>query len=266
MEGDSSSDNEDMTVATQIETDFNAAANYVQKVVAQLDKSLLLEFYGLYKQSMIGKCDTPKPGMFGLQAKAKWNAWNQLGDMPKNAAQLAYISKLTDLYPDWNKGAATAAGTGAAKPKSEQWVSVSVPQIQAEDMVADVAEADKTCLDFVKDGNVEALRLRLDAAGSDRIKPHLSALDDTGLAMLHWAADRGNAAVLQLLLEHGVEVNIVDNEGQTAMHYAAMVGHLECVRVLLRFDADLTIRDAEGQTCVDVAEDAEIVALLKSVL
>lgn len=256
---------DDDSNTSQIERDFNDAANYVQQIVAKLDKSALLEFYGLYKQSTIGKCDTPKPGMFGLQAKAKWNAWNQLADMTKEAAQLAYVSKLTDLYPNWNERAAAAAdGRNSSKPKSEQWASVSIPQIMDDDLMADIAEADKTCLDFVKDGNVEALRQWLDSAGADEIKPHLSVVDETGLAMLHWAADRGQADVLKLLLEHGVEVNIVDNEGQTALHYAAMVGHVECVRILCEFKANRTLRDAEGHTCLDVAEDAEIVALLKS--
>lgn len=32
-------------------------------------------------QSTIGKCNAPKPGMMDFVGKAKWEAWNGLGDM-----------------------------------------------------------------------------------------------------------------------------------------------------------------------------------------
>ena len=30
---------------------------------------------------MIGPCNTKKPGLFDIVGQAKWNAWNQLGDL-----------------------------------------------------------------------------------------------------------------------------------------------------------------------------------------
>lgn len=34
-------------------------------------------------QGSIGKCNSPKPGAFDFVGKAKWSAWNDLGDLSK---------------------------------------------------------------------------------------------------------------------------------------------------------------------------------------
>ena len=42
-----------------------------------------MKLYALFKQSTIGSCNTPKPGMMDFVGKAKWNAWTQLGKISK---------------------------------------------------------------------------------------------------------------------------------------------------------------------------------------
>lgn len=37
----------------------------------------------LHLQATEGPCHVPKPGMFDLINKAKWDAWNALGSLPK---------------------------------------------------------------------------------------------------------------------------------------------------------------------------------------
>lgn len=34
-------------------------------------------------QASAGKCNEPKPGAFDFVGKAKWTAWNDLGDLSK---------------------------------------------------------------------------------------------------------------------------------------------------------------------------------------
>lgn len=53
-----------------------------------------LKFYGLYKQATIGKCDTPQPWAVQVVARAKWDAWNKLGNMSKIDA----MTKYCDLF------------------------------------------------------------------------------------------------------------------------------------------------------------------------
>lgn len=52
-----------------------------------------LELYGLYKQAVVGDCNTPHPGTFSLdyKAKAKWNAWHSKLGMKNDVAERKYI-------------------------------------------------------------------------------------------------------------------------------------------------------------------------------
>jgi acyl-CoA-binding protein len=53
-----------------------------------------LKFYGLYKQATIGKCNTSQPWAINVVERAKWDAWNELGNMNKKTA----MTKYCDLY------------------------------------------------------------------------------------------------------------------------------------------------------------------------
>jgi len=72
-----------------------------------LSEQIKLEFYALYKFSLEGPCNIPKPGMFQFERKAKYDAWNKLTDednpdrvLSKVEAQLAYVDKFTSLFPE----------------------------------------------------------------------------------------------------------------------------------------------------------------------
>ena len=54
-----------------------------------------LEFYGLYKQSMVGTCTNDRPGYFDVKARAKHDAWMKYKDV-SNSKSL-YIDKVMEL-------------------------------------------------------------------------------------------------------------------------------------------------------------------------
>lgn len=232
---------------SEMEQKFGRAATHLQSIVSDLDQKTLLSFYGLYKQATVGACNTPKPGIFNLQGKAKWNAWNDLNDMTKDVAMARYVDEMERLRPDWDDN--------NKKRTKEQWVSVSTFQMEGDDSVE---AADKSHFDYVKEGDLEKLSK---IHGLDQ---HLNTVDGDGLGLIHWAADRGNTEILQFLLNSGVDINLVDPDGQTALHYASSCGHLECVKLLTKFGADRMIKDKESQTCVDVAENDNVADLLRS--
>jgi hypothetical protein len=86
------------------------------------------------------------------------------------------------------------------------------------------------------------------------------------------AARNGDAAVVQKLLEEGVDVNTKFRYGATALSYACDRGHLEVVKVLLARGADVDVKDtfygatplswAAGPAQARKPQHAEIVGLL----
>jgi ankyrin repeat protein len=62
-------------------------------------------------------------------------------------------------------------------------------------------------------------------------------------SMLHAAAERGDARVLETMIACGFDLNSPDQDRVTPLHRAAMGGHVEATRVLIAAGADLTARD-----------------------
>lgn len=78
-------------MSDEVKTRFEKAALRLidegQDLQLTLPDSKKLEIYSLYKQGMIGDCNTSRPGTFDFKGKAKWEAWNKLKGMSKEEAQ-----------------------------------------------------------------------------------------------------------------------------------------------------------------------------------
>ncbi|KAF0697680.1 Aste57867_11651 [Aphanomyces stellatus] len=77
--------------------------------------------------------------------------------------------------------------------------------------------------------------------------------DMTGRTLLHYAVESGNAALVDLLLQHGANVSIADYMTQeTAIHLAAKMANMELSGIFCRPDVlptlDLNLPDKEGNT------------------
>lgn len=237
-----------------LEEEFTRATKYIERSHDQFEQKELLKFYGLFKQATVGKCNVPKPGIFNMTGRAKWTAWSELGDLSKDDAMRGYIRQLASLKADWDQ----QQGEGDDfKPQNASWVSVSTFAQEVDCL----GPEDKSIVDFIKDGNLEKVR---EALASSEINAVINELDDEGLGLIHWAADRGNGAILQLVLDVArADINLRDTGGQTALHYASSCGNYECVKLLVDSGADRTLPDDEGETCEDVAFDSKIKKLLE---
>ncbi|XP_062543122.1 acyl-CoA-binding domain-containing protein 6 [Armigeres subalbatus] len=232
--------------------EFARATKLIEQRHDQLEQKDLLKFYGFYKQATSGTCNVSKPGIFNISGRAKWSAWNELADMTKEAAMKKYIQLLSSLMPEWDQG----VEENGFKSKEASWVSVSTFVQEEDELKAD----EKTIVDFIKEGNVEEVRK---AVTSVEIGPIINELDEEGLGLIHWAADRGNLDILRLIVKvAAVNMDLQDCSGQTALHYASSCGNRDCVKLLVDSGADRTVSDEEGETCLDVAFDADIKAIL----
>jgi hypothetical protein len=78
---------------------------------------------------------------------------------------------------------------------------------------------------------------------------------DTGLGgtPLMWAAIKGRAEAIELLIGRGANMNAVDPAGGTALHAAAFLGHEKATELLIRSGANVNAANKRGETPLDVA-------------
>ena len=74
---------------------------------------------------------------------------------------------------------------------------------------------------------------------------------------LHRAAEAGNVALAEALLESRADVNSRDCFGMTPLHIAAKCGHEEVAELLCSRGADLRLLDNTSSTALEVAVDNE---------
>ncbi|KAH0586575.1 hypothetical protein H2248_007800 [Termitomyces sp. 'cryptogamus'] len=87
-----------------------------------------------------------------------------------------------------------------------------------------------------------------------------------GNTALHFAAQRWNSSIVQLLLEHNVDVNVKDNDGKTALHLASENGDSKTVELLLEHKADVHVKDKDGKTALHFAGGSGFSQIVKLLL
>ena len=100
-----------------------------------------------------------------------------------------------------------------------------------------------------------------------RARGFLAARDDKGDTPLHYAADRGHAAMLLLLLQRGAGPNALNKARETVLHQAVKRGEMATIGHLLtdRWGTRLNARDKDGRSALHLAArrgDVQVVAAL----
>ena len=84
---------------------------------------------------------------------------------------------------------------------------------------------------------------------------------------LHFACEKGDEQVIELLVRHGADVNVCDADGFTPLQLAAIQGNMSVVKKLVKLKADVNLTTTDGKDAADYAhlnEEMEIEAFLKS--
>ncbi|CAG0883306.1 unnamed protein product [Darwinula stevensoni] len=230
-----------------LKKEFEKAAAYIRAVALKLDTKDLTYLYARYKQAQEGPCNIAKPGFFDFQGKIKWEAWKELGEMDGMRAMEEYVAHVSMIAPEWQESSGDTSTT-----THNMGVSVSRPAV----VDIDIPDSVKTVFDWVKDGNLDALKAYKDE--------EFQVTDEEGMSPIHWASDRGFPNIVQYLIERGCDPNSRDGEKQTPLHYACSCGHKDVVIVLLKSGADRTLRDLDDLSPVDVANEEDVLSLLKA--
>ncbi|CAH1419491.1 unnamed protein product [Lactuca virosa] len=93
------------------------------------------------------------------------------------------------------------------------------------------------------------------------------ALD--GCSLLHLASQTADCTMVELLLQHGANINACDSKGQTPLHHGIMRGRLAIVKLLLTRGGDPLAADMEGKTPRQLVselgiDDIQLLALLRA--
>ncbi|NXW92292.1 ECI2 isomerase, partial [Alopecoenas beccarii] len=88
-----------MTAATMqvSQKDFEKAQEQLKLLKKDPGNETKLNLYALFKQATEGPCNSPKPGMLDFVKKAKWDAWNSLGNLSQDNARQKYIELVSSL-------------------------------------------------------------------------------------------------------------------------------------------------------------------------
>jgi palmitoyltransferase ZDHHC13/17 len=78
--------------------------------------------------------------------------------------------------------------------------------------------------------------------------------DNMGLTPLHWAAQQGDEVSVEVLLKFGANPNAVDRNGLTALHWAASGGNRSCISQLLEAGADIRAMNRDHRKAQEMAD------------
>lgn len=76
---------------------FEQAQKDVKTLTERPGNDDLLALYALFKQGSAGDVGVKRPGMLDLVGRAKYDAWEKLRGMSKEAAMRKYIDKVKSL-------------------------------------------------------------------------------------------------------------------------------------------------------------------------
>ncbi|KAG0031732.1 Acyl-CoA-binding domain-containing protein 1 [Podila clonocystis] len=77
--------------------EFEAAAAKVKTLTVSPSNDDLLKLYALFKQASVGDNDTPRPGMFDMKGKLKWDAWTEKKGVSSADAEAQYIALVAKM-------------------------------------------------------------------------------------------------------------------------------------------------------------------------
>jgi len=76
-------------------------------------------------------------------------------------------------------------------------------------------------------------------------------VDSNGDGLLHIASAAGDVRTVELLVEAGVDVDLLGDMDNTALHYASLKGHEEVAKFLIDHGANTAIENRFGKLAAD---------------
>ncbi|KDP41642.1 hypothetical protein JCGZ_16049 [Jatropha curcas] len=109
IEIDSDDDDWEGIERSELDHVFAKAVNLVESAdkdggSRSIGSDVQMELYGLHKVATEGPCREQPPLPLKVAARAKWNAWQRLGNMNPEVAMEQYVALVSDKVPGWMEG------------------------------------------------------------------------------------------------------------------------------------------------------------------
>lgn len=121
---------------------------------------------------------------------------------------------------------------------------------------------DQIFLEASELGDASSLRQRLQGMNGDDKRVLVKSVDQHGCTGLLLAAKRGDAEMVEVLVDAGACVNDADTSGVTSLHYAAGKGSVTMVKKLISAMADCEAKDDANATPLMWAYGSQVMRLL----
>jgi diazepam-binding inhibitor (GABA receptor modulating acyl-CoA-binding protein) len=82
---------------SDLQAQFEAAAQVAQSLPNRPDNDTLLKLYALYKQATTGDASSTRPGFTDFVGRAKYDAWAKLKGSSKDTAMRDYVALVQSL-------------------------------------------------------------------------------------------------------------------------------------------------------------------------
>ncbi|KAF3529100.1 hypothetical protein DY000_02038154, partial [Brassica cretica] len=101
IEDDDDDDDWEGIEKSELEITFSAASNLLEQSGKgeEITAEAKMELYGLHKIATEGSCREAQPMAIMLSARAKWNAWQRLGNMSQEEAMEQYLALVSKEIP-----------------------------------------------------------------------------------------------------------------------------------------------------------------------
>jgi acyl-CoA-binding protein len=225
--------------------EFGRAAAWVRAQSLDALRGHELKLYGLYKAATVGPCSGPPPSRLDTVARAKHDAWKELGALNGADARAAYVRIVASLHGPAAGGADDELGRSESEMEEEEEEEVASSRRGGSSgfsatsrpladgaLVLSAAELSRDIHHQCQLGDLAAVTALLDAEAS-----LVNARNDAGETPLHVAADAGHERVVEALLARGADAAATEDGGQTALEYAEALGHDAVVQLLRAVEA-----------------------------
>jgi diazepam-binding inhibitor (GABA receptor modulating acyl-CoA-binding protein) len=76
---------------------FETACEKIKLIKTKPDEYNLTRLYGLYKQALVGDCNTSQPWAVQVVDRAKWDGWDRERGKSKDKAKQQYVALVERL-------------------------------------------------------------------------------------------------------------------------------------------------------------------------